>query len=189
MVAIGPLIRSLTRLVISAICTADVAGRVRQHQVACGRQGAHQLGHDAVRVVIVGDQVQDDQQHQRHRRAEVQGPRRGPHDGRGVPQVRLHVVARTLRGAAQQGPGVQQHDGVVVGVHDPRVRGGLLRHLMGVAGHRQPGADIEELPDAALAGQVPHDPGQESPVRPSCGRSLPDIAAILAPAAVIGSNR
>ena len=58
---------------------------------------------------------------------------------------------------------------VVVGVHDPRVRGDLLRHLMGVAGHRQPGADVEELPDATLAGQVPHDPGQERPVRPHVG--------------------
>ena len=62
-----------------------------------------------------------------------------------------------------------QHDGVVVRVHDPRVRGDLLRHLVGVAGHRQPGADVQELADAALGGQVTHHPGQERPVRPHVG--------------------
>ena len=55
----------------------------------------------------VRDQMQDDQQHERDRLAEVQGRRRSPQDGRGVAQVRVHVVARTLRGAGQQGAGVR----------------------------------------------------------------------------------
>ena len=41
---------------------AEVAGRVRQHRVASGRQGPGQPGRDVVRVVGVGDKVQDDQQ-------------------------------------------------------------------------------------------------------------------------------
>jgi hypothetical protein len=58
----------------------------------------------------------------------------------------------------------------------------LLRHLMGVAGHRQPGADVEELPDAALAGQVPNHPGQEARfARTSV--LIPGLAAIACSAA------
>jgi len=35
---------------------------------------------------------------------------------------------------------VRQHDGIVVGVDDPAVGRGGLRHLVGVAGGRDPGA-------------------------------------------------
>ena len=107
--------------------------------------------------------MQDDQQHQRHRRTEVQGPRGGLDDGCGIAKVRFDVGARTLRGAGHERPGVQQHDGVVVRVNDPRVRRDRLGHLVGVIGHRQAGADIQELAEAALPGQIAH--------RPITGRS------------------
>ena len=77
---------------------ADVAGRVRQHQVAAGRQRARQLRHDAIRVVGVGDQVQDDQQHQRDWLAKVQGPRSSPQDRRRGAQIGFEVGGRAFGG-------------------------------------------------------------------------------------------
>ena len=68
-----------------------------------------------------------------------------------VAQVGVDVGARALRLAGQQRPGVGQHDGVVVDVDDPAVRRDPLRDLMGVVGGRDPGADVEELPDAPSA--------------------------------------
>ena len=46
-----------------------------------------------------------------------------------------------------------QDDGIVVDVGDPGAGRGLLGDLMDVAVRRQPGADVEELADARLAGQ------------------------------------
>jgi hypothetical protein len=40
---------------------------------------------------------------------------------------------------------------------------------VGVVGRRQPGADVEELADAFLGGQVADGPGQEGPVGASRG--------------------
>jgi hypothetical protein len=64
---------------------------------------------------------------------------------------------------------VDEHDRVVVHVHDPGGGVGGLGHLMGVAGGRQPGANVQELADAALAGQVAHRPGEERPAGPDVG--------------------
>jgi hypothetical protein len=59
---------------------------------------------------------------------------------------------------------VHQHERVVVAVDDPAVRGDGLGDLVGAAGSRQPGADVEELTDAAVPRQEPHHPGQERSV-------------------------
>jgi hypothetical protein len=153
-----PLVVHLYRL---APVGVEVVGRVRDHQVAAGRQPGDQPGHQPGRVLLVGDELQDRQQHQGHRPAEVQCPGRSGQDGVRVVQVGLDVVARTLPGALQQGLGMQQHDGVVVDVDDPAVRRLALGDLVGVVRGRDAGADVEELPDAGLPGQVPHRPGQE----------------------------
>ena len=84
----------------------------------------------------------------------------------GVAQVGVDVVAGALGGAGQQGAGVHQHERVVVDVDDARFRRDRLRDLVGVVGGGQPGADVEELPDARLAGQVPAPPGRGTPGRP-----------------------
>src|SRR4029077_3072470 len=49
---------------------------------------------------------------------------------------------------------------------DPAFARHRLRHLVGVVGGGDPGADVQELPDAGLADQVAHGPGQEGPVPP-----------------------
>ena len=113
--------------------------------------------------------MQDAQQQERDRPGEVEGPRRIGEDLARVTQVTLDVVAGPLGSAGEQRAGVRQHQGIVVGVHDPGVRCHLLGHLVGIARCRQPGADVQELPDARLAGQVPDRPPQEGPVRPGLG--------------------
>jgi hypothetical protein len=56
-----------------------------------------------------------------------------------------------------------QDDRVVVDVDDLRVRGDPLGDLVGVVGGRQAGADVQELADLRLAGQVPDGAGEEPP--------------------------
>ena len=57
-------------------------------------------------------------------------------------------------------------DRIVVDVDDSGVRLNGLGDLMGVVRGRDASADVQELPDASLGGQVPHDSGQERPVGP-----------------------
>ena len=52
----------------------------------------------------------------------------------------------------------EQHD------HHAGIRGDALSYLVRVAGGRDAGADIQELPDSGLGGQVPGRPAEEGPV-------------------------
>jgi hypothetical protein len=54
---------------------------------------------------------------------------------------------------------------VIVGVDDQGIRCLALGHLVDVVGRRQPGPDVEELPDPHLGGQEPDAAGEEGPVR------------------------
>jgi len=144
----------------------DVGRHLRQRQVASGGHRGHQPAHDAVRVVGVDDQMHDGDQHVGHRAGEVQRPGRLFEDLLRGAQVRVDVVGDTLRGAGKQRPGVGEHDRVVVHVDHAAVGRHCLRHLVGVVRRRDPGADVEELPDPGLGGEEPHDPGQERPVGP-----------------------
>ena len=49
---------------------------------------------------------------------------------------------------------------------DLLVPGSGLRDLVGIVRRRDAGADVEELPDADLGGQVPDGPAEELPVGP-----------------------
>jgi hypothetical protein len=53
---------------------------------------------------------------------------------------------------------------------------------MGVVGGRQPGADVEELADGFLAGQVPDRPAQNARSARAWATMLGSIAATLSPA-------
>ena len=143
----------------------DVAGGVRQGQVAARRHGLHQPGHQGGRVVLVGDAVQDAEEHDRDRLAEVQDLGGPGQDRVEVAQVGVDVGGRALGVAGQQGPGVQEHDRVVVHVHHPGLGRRPLGHLVRVVGRGQPGPDVEELPDARHGRQVVHRAAQERPLR------------------------
>jgi hypothetical protein len=58
---------------------------------------------------------------------------------------------------------MHQHEWVVVDVDDAGLRGDRLSDLMRVVGGRQAAADVEELADPRLAGQVSDHAGEESP--------------------------
>jgi hypothetical protein len=84
----------------------QVRARVRDGQVAAGRNGVHHLGYQRVRVVGVGDDVQDGEQRDRDRTAEVeQLP--GPVEVRGgVAQVGVDAGGGAVRVAGEQRAGV-----------------------------------------------------------------------------------
>ena len=115
--------------------------------------------------------MQQRDQHQRDRLGQVEGgpDSRVAEDLLRLAQVRVEVRAHPIRVAGQQGPGVRQHDRVVVHVDHPGFRRDALRDLVHVAGAGQAGADVQELPDPGLGGQVPHGPVEERPVLPGGG--------------------
>ena len=55
-----------------------------------------------------------------------------------------------------------EHERVVVDVDDLGLRRYLLSDLVGVVSRGQAGADVEELPDPGLVGQVAHRASQET---------------------------
>ncbi len=57
-----------------------------------------------------------------------------------------------------------EHDGVVVHINDSAGRVDPLGDLMGVVDRGQSCADVQELPDARLAGEEPHGAREELPV-------------------------
>jgi len=61
---------------------------------------------------------------------------------------------------------MSQHRRVVVHVDHPGAGRGVLGDLVHVAVGRQPGAEIQELPDARLGGQEPDRAAEERPVGP-----------------------
>jgi spermidine/putrescine transport system ATP-binding protein len=144
----------------------DVGGHVGQRQVAAARRRAGQRGHDAVGVVLVAHQVQHRHEHDRHRLAEVQRPGRPGQDQVGVAQVGVDMVDGPFQGSGEQGPRLGYDHRVVVHVDHPGVRRDRLGDLVGVVRGGQAGADVEELADADLGGQVAHRAGEEGPVRP-----------------------
>jgi hypothetical protein len=124
------------------------------------------LFHYAVGIVGVGDHVQDHQHHQGDRLTEVKRTGRGVKDALWPPQVGMEVGDWPLGSSGEQGPRVREHNGIVIHVDNAGLRSDVLRDLVGVTGRRYARADVEELPDAALADQETHGPGQEGPVHP-----------------------
>src|SRR6185437_11574080 len=88
----------------------------------------------------------------------------------------LHVpqVSPDHRGGllvSHQRLGVQEYHGIVVDVNDTSIRMPGLGDLVGIGTGRQPGPDVEELADSAVA-QEPSRVHQELAV---CARAVPDL--------------
>jgi ketosteroid isomerase-like protein len=62
----------------------------------------------------------------------------------------------TLREIYAPDAGVAEHDRIVVHVHHPRGRSHPLSDLVRVVRRRQPGPDVQELPDTRLGDQEVH---------------------------------
>src|ERR1017187_10296111 len=115
--------------------------------------------------------MQDREQQYSDGLAEVQRPGGLAEKVAGVMQVRVNVATGTLGAAGEQGPGVREHHGVVVHVHDAGPWIGLLGDLVRTARHRDAGANVQELADAA-AGEVAHYPPEKAPVGAYPGNDL-----------------
>ena len=151
------------------VAVADVPSRMADHHVAARRQRAGQLADELIGLLVVLDQVQDRGQDDRGRAAEVKRPGRLGQDRERLAQIGLDKVGSALGGADQQRASMAQHDRVVVDVDDPGLGCDRLGHLVDVAAGRHAGADVEELTQAGLAGQVADGTGQERPVGPGGG--------------------
>jgi hypothetical protein len=94
----------------------DVGG----DQVAARGQRAEQGGDQARRIVGIGQEVQDRDEHEHDRPAQVERPGHGGtgQDPLRVTQVRIDIGGAALRGAGQQRPGVGEPDRVVIHIHD-----------------------------------------------------------------------
>jgi hypothetical protein len=139
-------------------------------QVAAGREGVEQPGHDRIGIgALLRIEVHEDgDQHQRHRLVEVEG---GTDLGAGQDGVRVAEVGQrerraALRGAGHQRARVREHQRIVVRVEHAGVRMDRLRHLVDVGGRRDPGTDVEELADPDLAREVADGTVEERPVGP-----------------------
>lgn len=121
-------------------------------------------------------------QHERDRLLEVEGLRGLFEDPRGLLEVRVDVVRLSLGPTGEQRTRVSEHNGVVVDVHDPRLRSDPLRDLVDVLLRRQPCTDVQELADARFPGQRGDRSAQEVPVVPDVEvpRGLATIAAAAA---------
>jgi alditol oxidase len=150
----------------------ELRAQVREREVAAGRHGVHHPGHDRIRVVGVRYRVQDRDQRDRHRLREVKQSACLAEDGAGVAQVGVDVLGGPRVAAGEQRAGVGEHDRVVVHVHHTGLRRDRLGDLVGVARRRDAGADVEELPDPRLGGEVADDAAEERPVGPRGERPL-----------------
>jgi hypothetical protein len=114
--------------------------------------------------VNVRDEVHDGDQQHRHRAAEVEQQL-----GSGVGQdlgwlAQVGLDDRGFGVVLEHEPAVRHRDLIVVHVDHTRSGGGTLRDLMDVLLGGDARADVEELPDAGLAGQEPNGPAEEGPV-------------------------
>jgi hypothetical protein len=108
--------------------------------------------------------MQDGHEHQRDRLGEVQELRRLAQDRLRVTKVVLDVGGAAWTRPHEQGARVREHHGVVIDIDDAgRWRDGL-RHLVHVVRGRKARADIEELPDARVLGEVLDRAPEEFPV-------------------------
>ncbi|KIX79764.1 hypothetical protein SF12_02540 [Streptomyces sp. MBRL 601] len=143
---------------------AQFQGGVGEGEVAAGGERVDQVADDAAGLGGVGDEVEDAEQHHRDRPGQVQGAGGPGEDGPGVVGVGVQVGGGALGGPGEQRAGVAEDDRVVVDVDDAGAGVDALGDLVGVVDGGQSGADVQELGDARLPGQVRHGPPEEGAV-------------------------
>jgi butyryl-CoA dehydrogenase len=146
----------------------EVRGQMRDGEIAARRQDVDQRSHDVLGIVVVSEEVQEGYQHEGDRLIKVKDAVqcRVIDDLAGLAEVRQDERGGAGPVAGHQRPRVREDDRVVVHVDDPAVRRHRLCYLMGVARGGDPGADVEELPDARFPGQVADNTAEEGAVLP-----------------------
>lgn len=76
--------------------------------------------------------MQHAEQHDRDGLAEIQRVRCLLQELTGIPQIAVQVGGGTEGAAGQQGAGMGEHYGIVIRVHDPRIRGNPLGYALAV---------------------------------------------------------
>ena len=149
-----------------------IRGDVGDHHETPGRQLLLDRLHDRPGVLAVLDEVQHGHQEHGHGLIEIEmRPERWQGEQlAGLAQIGVHGGDVDVVG--EQRVGVHDHQRVVVAVDDPGVPAGGLGDLVDVALGGQAGADVQELPDPRVAGQVPHRPAQEPAVGPGGHRGI-----------------
>jgi hypothetical protein len=137
---------------------------VADEQAAAGRERVDQRRHQAGRLLLVHDLVQDAAQHQADRLVPVEQLAGGGEDAFGVTQVALDRERPLVVG--QQRRRVRHHHRVVVQVNDAHVRVVALGDLMDVLRGGQARADIEQLGHPRVADQVADRPGENIALHP-----------------------
>jgi hypothetical protein len=143
----------------------DLLGRdVRQRQMAAWRHGGSQHADDLVGMLVVGDEVQRGQDQDGDGLAEIDH----------LAHVRVHEqlpwraqIALDNRDALvfrEQRLRMPDHHRVVIDINHPRGGSRLLSDLVDVSLRGQPGADVDDLADAARAHQEVDNPLEETPV-------------------------
>jgi hypothetical protein len=123
-------------------------------------------------AVLVRDEMQRAGAQERDRPGQVQ---QRPHVGVVQDRFRLTQVGVHHHGSVRLGEqrlAMGPDHRVVVHVGDPRGRGMRQRRLVHAELGRQSRAEVEELLDTRLAGNVAHRPGQERPAVPGDGRDI-----------------
>ena len=139
-------------------------GAVGDGQVAARRHMVPVFPDDLVRLRFVADEVQGAGAQHGYRLGQVDQPgdvRVLQNAGR-VTQVAEHHGDQVPGG--EQRPAVRGDHGIVVDIDHPRLRRHPLGQFVHVGLRRQAAAEIEELPDPALGGQVTHHPAEKRPV-------------------------
>ena len=146
---------------------ADVQRRMGDDQVAAGGHRVHQRRDHRPRVLVVADQVQHAEQHDRDRLAEVERsppPAAGWAPGRaGPPRCRLVApswVPRISACACRSTIGSLS----TYTIRESGATRCATSCVLSTVG--MPGPEVEELPDARLGREVAHRPAEERPVRP-----------------------
>ncbi len=141
-----------------------LVGQMRQRQVAARRHRVHVARHQAPRIGGVGNEHQDGRHQHPDRLAEVDELAKL---GVAEDRVRLAQVTADHNGrsrSGEQGTALRFHHRVVVDVDHPGVRGDPLNDIVRVPHGRQPGTDVNELPDTVLG-----DPLGRPLVKPAVG--------------------
>ncbi len=141
----------------------EISAGVAERQIAAGGEAVPDCPDDAVRVVGAGDEVQHGNEQHRDRPPEVQVRADLRHRQQLGRAAHVGLGDDGHAGLGEHGVAVRDHDRVIVDVGDPGRRiglpGDLVHDVLGGQAH----AEVEELVNARLVGQVPHHPGDEFP--------------------------
>ncbi len=136
-------------------------GAVADQDVAAGGERGEETADQVAGQVVVHDVAEDAAEDECDGLVEVEGLACRLHYGLGLVEVGVQVGGGALGAADEQGLGVGEDQRVVVDVDHPALGGHALGELVGVVDGGQARADVEELADAGVRGEIGDTTAQE----------------------------